>query len=369
MVFVGSSGAPGSHCSNSGGGPYATVGTTPVIAEKPYIYIDSAGKYYLRVPRVETNKVGPTTNFNNADQVDFSNVYVAKASDSAATINSKLSAGRHIVFAPGIYKLDDSINVTRAGTVLLGIGFPTLIAGNGKPIVLVGNVDGVRVGGLLFDAGQGATSSLVQWGNPGYAGSASNPGVFYDAFARCGGTNDPNQYQVQVDSMVTINSGNVVIDNSWLWRADHGVSGSVSDSQNPNNHGIVVNGASVRVYGLAVEHQLKDLVSWNGENGEVYFYQSEFPYDVTQDNYGTPGYTSYRVATSVANHKAWGVGAYSYFRDHAVNVSNGIVTGTGSGVQIVNPMSVFLNGFGSIDHVINGRGNPVNAPGTTSYVC
>ena len=36
--------------------------------------------------------------------------------------------------------------------------------------------------------------------------------------------------------------------------------------------GLEVNGNNVRAYGLFVEHTLGDMVSWNGENGEVYFY-------------------------------------------------------------------------------------------------
>lgn len=45
IVFVGCEGAPGSHCSNAGGSPFTTVPTTPVVAEKPYITIDTTGRY------------------------------------------------------------------------------------------------------------------------------------------------------------------------------------------------------------------------------------------------------------------------------------------------------------------------------------
>jgi hypothetical protein len=369
MVFVGNRNQPASHCTHTGGGPYSSVDSTPIVAEKPYITINSAGQYTLKVPNWETNKVGQTTNYDNVQNIDFANVYVAKASDSAATINAKLSSGLHLVLSPGIYKLEDSIQVTRANTVVLGLGMATLININGKPAVVVGNVDGVRLGGILFEAGQGTTPALVQWGNAGYAGSASNPGLFFDAFARVGGTNNPSQYQVGATAVAVINSGNVVIDNSWFWRADHGVNGEVMNSDNPNNHGLVVNGADVTAYGLAVEHQLQDLVVWNGAGGRTYFYQSELPYDVTQDNFGTPGYVSYRVNSSVTQHHVWGAGVYSYFRDHAVTVASGISTPTGSGIQFVNSLTVFLNGLGQINHIINNDGNTVNTAGQTEYWC
>jgi hypothetical protein len=369
MVFVGNSGnVPASHCSHTGGGPYTTITQTPVIAEKPYITIDSTGKFILKVPNWEFNKQGQTTNFDNAASIDFSSVYVATDKDSAATINAKLVT-EHVVLSPGIYTLTDSLNITRANTVLLGIGFATLIAPTGKPAVLVGNVDGVRVGGILFQAGQGGSPSLIQWGNEGYAGSATNPGLFFDAVARVGGTNNPADYQVSATTMATINSGNVVIDNSWFWRADHGVDGEVKNGDNPNLHGVVVNGANVTAYGLAVEHQLNDLVVWNGEGGRTYFYQSELPYDVTEAQFGTPNYVSYRVNANVQKHNAWGVGVYSYFRDYAVTVANGIQTGSSSGVVFVNPLTVFLNGEGQITHIINGKGNTVNTAGQTEYEC
>lgn len=82
--------------------------------------------------------------------------------------------------------------------------------------------------------------------------------------------------------MIQINSGNVIIDDTWLWRADHSVSGSVKDKRNPVATGLQVNGDNVTGYGLASEHTLGNLLEWNGENGKTYFYQSEYPYDVDQ---------------------------------------------------------------------------------------
>jgi len=153
---------------------------------------------------LETNKAGPTTNFGNADIIDFSMVYVANETDSAATINSKLASGLHLILTPGNYKLTDSIQVTKANTVVLGIGFPTLTATTGKPVLTVGNVDGVRVAGILIEGGPVHVATLLQWGTAGYKGSAANPSFLYDIFARIGGTNNPSQYQVAVDIVVEL---------------------------------------------------------------------------------------------------------------------------------------------------------------------
>jgi len=370
MVFVGSSGhAPATHCGKQGGAQYIAITHTPVIAEKPYITIDSNGKFYLQVPRLEFNKAGPTTAFNNADQIDFSKVYVAKPTDSAATINRKLSSGLHLVLSPGNYKLVDSIRISNPNTTVLGIGFPTLIPSNGLPTITVANVDGVRISGVLLQAGATLTPCLLRWGDTKNPGKNDNPGFLYDIFARVGGPNNPAQYQVKTELIVQINSGNVIIDNSWLWRADHDVSGNVYNSNNPSSTGLEVNGDNVVTYGLAVEHQLKDLVVWNGENGRTYFYQSELPYDVTQQNFGDPGYVSYRVANNVTSHHAWGVGVYSFFRDYSVTVNNGISTPSSSNIVFVDSFTRFLSGNGQISHVINGQGAAATQNNLLSYVC
>ena len=72
--------------------------------------------------------------------------------------------------------------------------------------------------------------------------------------------------------MIQVNSGNVVIDDVWLWRADHSVTGSVMNYKNPSSTGLQVNGDHVTAYGVACEHTIGNLLEWNGEFGENYFY-------------------------------------------------------------------------------------------------
>ena len=98
--------------------------------------------------------------------------------------------------------------------------------------------------------------------------------------------------------MMVVNSGNVIIDNTWFWRADHDILGNVEKSMNPVDFGLVVNGDNVKAYGLKSEHTLKDLVQWNGENGLTIMFQSELPYDVDVE-YGQNGYAGYRVGPNV----------------------------------------------------------------------
>lgn len=88
-------------------------------------------------------------------------MYVATENDSAATINAKLDSGLHLVLTPGQYKLSESLRVNHGNTVVLGLGLATLITTNGHPCIVVGNVDGVRVSGLLLEAGKVKATSLI----------------------------------------------------------------------------------------------------------------------------------------------------------------------------------------------------------------
>lgn len=157
--------------------------------------------------------------------------------------------------------------------------------------------------------------------------------------------------------MIQVNSGYTVIDNIWLWRADHDIFGLVKDGQNPSQTGLEVNGDEVMGYSLACEHTLADMLVWNGEGGATIFYQSEFPYDVTQANYGDKGYAAYKVGPNVQDHKGFGIGGYTYFRDNDVTVNSAIIAPSNSDIHFRNSLSVFLDGFGGVSHVINDLGD------------
>lgn len=390
MVYVGTEGAPEAHCGANPSAqirPYVVVEATPVIAEKPFITIDTKGKFFLQRPRAQLNTRGIDHTLDNADEIDFSQVFVASANLTAAVINQKLAEGRHVVLAPGIYELDEPLLLQKDGQVLLGLGMATLISAAGNAVVQVlDGVDGVRVAGLILQAGPKPTSVLLAWGtggpggtggsggSGGYAGQASDPGFLHDVFARVGGS---SLAPVQAKVMIAIHSGNVVGDNLWLWRADHSIGGgAIANRSNPCEHGIVVAGNDVTMYSLAAEHTLNDVVSWSGENGRSFMVQVELPYDVTQADWGDQGYVGYRVAEGVTKHEAHGVGVYHYFRDYNVTSKSGIVCPPALESSFISPLSVYLNGGGTVNHVINGNGNatgpsePDSSPGAhTEWFC
>jgi hypothetical protein len=335
-----------------------------MIAEKPYLCVDASGHYCVMVPPVRTNSQGVSwaRPAAPAASIPIEQFYLAHAErDTAASINAALEHGKNLILTPGIYHLEESINVTRADTVVLGLGYATLISDKGVPAMRIADVSGVRVGGLLFDASPVNASSLLEVGPPGSSAShAADPIFLYDIFGRVGGLGPAS-----VDSMVTINSSDVIGDNSWLWRADHG--DSVGWDSNKDKNGLVVNGNNVIFYGLAVEHTEEYQTLWNGNAGRLYFYQSEMPYDVpSQDLWqhrGVNGYASYKVADSVTAHEAWGVGIYCLFQKAPIISDNAVETPSAPGIKMHHITDFKLGAEGGIAHVINGTGPSSMRPG------
>jgi hypothetical protein len=361
MVFVGCLNTPEGKFPNPA---YTVVERTPVIREKPYLTIDKSGEYSVFVPALKTNSKGvswldgPTP----GESISLDKFYIAQPSTAKAeTINAALAAGKHILFTPGVYSLDDTLRVTRADTILLGLGVPSLIPAKGLPIVSVADVSGVKIAGLILDAGPVKSASLLEIGPAGSkADHSANPTFLYDLTVRTGGPS-PGKNEVGV----LINSNHVVADQIWIWRADHGA--GAAWTTNPTKNGLVVNGNDVTIYGLFNEHHEEYQTLWNGNGGRVYMYQSEMPYDVPDQmswmSGKSNGFASYKVANSVTSHEAWGVGVYAFFRDAPVKAHSAIEAPAVPGVKFHNLTTIWLNGkAGSeITHIINDVGGRVHA--------
>jgi hypothetical protein len=279
--------------------------------------------------------------------------------DTAASINAALKQGKNVLLTPGIYHLETSIQVTRPDTVVLGLGYPTLVPDQGTPAMEVADVDGVKVGGLLFEAGTNNSATLLLVGAPGNSAShAADPLFLYDIFCRVGGAAAGS-----ATDMVTLNCHDVVGDNFWLWRADHGR--GVGWDLNKNVTGLTVNGDNVTLYGLFVEHCQGYQTVWNGNGGRVYFYQSEMPYDPPDQaawrQGDVDGFASYKVAAGVMTHEAWGLGVYSVFRAGQIVADNAIETPTVPGVKLHHMVTLRLGWQrdSGIRHVLNGTGGSV----------
>jgi hypothetical protein len=313
------------------------------------------------VPGVKTNSSGiGWGRAETGESVPLSSFYVAKsATDTAESINTAMAAGKHLLLTPGVYRLDKSLIVSRPNTIVLGLGLATLLPENGTPAMEVADVDGVKIAGVLFDAGKENSPCLLQVGAPNSKGNHSaNPIYLYDIFCRVGGAGEAN-----VTTAVILNSSNIVGDHAWIWRADHG-EGAAWDL-NKSKNGIIVNGANITYYGLFVEHFQEYQTVWNGENGNVYFYQCEIPYDVPSteawSHDGVKGRAAYKVADNVKKHQATGLGIYSFFRDAPVIMDNAAEAPAGLGIKLTNVLTFWLNGDQSseVKSIVSGVGNAV----------
>jgi hypothetical protein len=357
MVFSGVQGAPAQGFPNP---VYTTLASTPESRDKPYMYLDSSGSYAVFVPNLRTNAVGTDWPNTPGTSIPLSQFYVAHPGDSAATINAALAQGLNLVFTPGIYHVSEPINVTRANTVVLGLGYATVIPDNGVDAMKVADVDGVKLAGFLIDAGTGSSPQLLQVGAPGSAAShAANPTTIQDVFARVGGAT-PAQAQTAFE----INSNDVIIDHTWIWRADHGAA-PTGWTVNPADYGLRVNGNNVLATGLFVEHFKKYDVEWSGQNGRTIFFQNEIAYDAPNQaavqNGSTRGFAAYKVDDNVTTHEGWGLGSYCNFTtDPTIIQDHGFEVPNTPGVKFHDLLVVSLGGMGQYAHVINNTG-----PGTS----
>ncbi|SMD24591.1 hypothetical protein [Kibdelosporangium aridum] len=361
QVFSGVVGAPDDSAFPTP--PYTTLENTPVSREKPYLFVDTKGKYNVRVPSAAKGTRGITwaNGMTPGRTIPISDFYVAKPGDSVHTINAHLALGKHLLLTPGLYDIARSIQVLWPNTVVLGLGHATLTAVRGATPLEVADVPGVVVAGVTIDAGLQESPVLLRVGKRHGWGwsSPSNPTTLSDVYFRVGGP-----HVGKTDTALEINSDNVLIDHTWVWRADHGVEG-FTDTQrwntNTGRKGAVVNGDNVTATGLFVEHFQQYNTTWNGENGTTILYQNELPYDPPTQadwmNGNVEGYAGYKVGDKVRNHTLYGGGVYVFNQNNPqIHTENGFEVPQTPGVKLNHIMTVNLSA-GIIDHVVNGVGD------------
>ena len=342
--------------------PFTKVERTPIVREKPFLEVNSKNNWSVRLPSFTVDSQGITWRSGSTPgrSLPLSSFYIAHPDvDSAASLNAQLNKGRNLLFTPGIYDLTEPIRVNRANTIVMGLGFATLHPTHGTAAVTTADVGGVEISGLLIDAGSEMSPVLMEIGPEGSKTlHLQNPTTLHDVFFRVGGA---GVGRAQVN--LRINSNDTIIDHTWIWRADHG--SGVGWTSNLSANGLVVNGSNVTAYGLFVEHHQQFQVLWNGNGGKTYFYQSEIPYDPPdQPSYtsaaGTNGWASYKVADTVNDHQAWGLGIYSVFRRPNVVLTRAIEAPVHINVRFHHMITVALDDKGEISNVIDDKGGPTS---------
>ncbi|HMD92598.1 MAG TPA: adenylyl cyclase [Trebonia sp.] len=358
MVYSGVQGAPApvftGQCQQN-----TVLAASPVTEEQPFLYTDSSGKFNVFVPAVQTNSSGTSwaSGSEAGSSKSLSSFFIANPSTPVLAIDAALATGKNLVLTPGVYNLSAPIVVTRPGTVVLGLGFATLVPQHGNAALVVLPNTGVKVSGLIVDAGPVNSPVLVSVGTPGN-GSAGNPDLISDVFFRIGGAET-----TATSATVSLldNASHSIIDDVWAWRADHG--NDVGWTANTGDTGLVVTGNDVSAYGLAVEHYQKTEVIWDGQGGSDVFFQNELPYDppsqaawsesATQD-----GYPAFTVGAGVKTFQGYGMGSYVVFIDTPATLfdTEAFEAPSAPGVQFHDVFDLWIAGSGGLDSVINGVG-------------
>jgi hypothetical protein len=375
QVFAGVNGAPPQSFSASSGlpggtSPYTTLATTPVTQEAPYLYTDSAGKYRVFVPAVQHNSAGPSwtsTSPTAGTSVPISKFFIATPSTPVLVIDAALALGRDLLLTPGVYKLNAPILVSRPDTIVLGLGFPTLVPQHGTPALLAAVSRGVKLSGMIIDAGPKNSQVLLQT-LPGRS-DPNDPTLIQDVFFRIGGATPGS-----ATNALVVGSSNTILDDIWAWRADHGA--GVGWTANTADTGLIVTGNDVTAYGLFIEHYQKREVVWTGQRGTDIFFQNEMPYDPPSQaawmaGPTTNGYPAFTIGNNVTSFAGYGMASYCFFNQGLdIHASEAFAAPPAPGVQLNDILTRFLNGSGAIDSVVNGSGAAVNAasPGPSDIV-
>ncbi|MFB7373110.1 discoidin domain-containing protein [Streptomyces sp. NPDC056222] len=361
MTFSGVEGAPVTSFPDP---PYTTLDTTPISREKPFLHLDGNElKVFAPAKRTNARGVSWANGTPQGESIPLDRFYVVKPGATAATINAALAQGLHLLFTPGVYHVDRTIEVDRADTIVLGLGLATIIPDNGVTAMRVADVDGVRLAGFLIDAGPVNSPTLLEIGPQGAsADHAANPTTVQDVYIRIGGAGAG-----KATTSMVVNSDDTIVDHTWVWRADHGEGWGWET--NRADYGVRVNGDDVLATGLFVEHFNKYDVEWYGERGRTIFFQNEKAYDAPNQaaiqNGLTKGYAAYRVDDSVDVHEGWGLGSYCYYNvDPTIRQDHGFKAPVKPGVKFHSLLVVSLGGNGQYEHVINDIGSPTSGTAT-----
>ncbi|MFD0074339.1 discoidin domain-containing protein [Streptomyces sp. NPDC127166] len=361
QVFSGTEGAPAQAFPEP---KYTTLDTTPISREKPYLIWED-NQYKVFAPARRTGARGTTwaNGTPQGERIPLDRFYVVKPGTTAATINQALDQGLHLLFTPGVYHVDRTITVNRAGTIVLGLGLATIVPDNGVTAMRVADVDGVRLAGFLVDAGTVNSPTLLEVGpQNASADHSADPTTVQDVYFRVGGAGAG-----KATTAMVVNSDDTIVDHTWVWRADHGE--GVGWETNRADYGVRVYGDDVLATGLFVEHFNKYDVEWFGERGRTIFFQNEKAYDApnqaaVQDG-PYKGYAAYRVDDSVTTHEGWGLGSYCYYNvDPTIRQDHGFRAPVKPGVRFHDLLVVSLGGNGQYEHVINGIGAPTSGTST-----
>lgn len=282
------------------------------VIEKPYLVFDEEKGFGYMIFNDITDYKGHNWDNQKGEFIPISEFSIVHPRNTAKEINEILKNNKYVLFTPGIYQIDETLEVNNDDSIILGMGYATLSAVNDVKTIMKVRSANNKICSILFQSEGKTENYLFLENNKENTAHA----LLSDLFFRVGGHTQNN---VNVDTCLVIDQDNVLCDHFWIWRADHGK--NIGYYKNYAKYGCVINGQNVTCHSLMIEHFYKYQLIWNGENGEVIFYQSETPYDLPNQSYWMRydegytgeeafGYPSYKINKQVNNHKAYGLGIY-----------------------------------------------------------
>ena len=242
--------------------PYTTVATSPVTREAPYLYVNAAGDYNVFVPATQRNTSGTT--WSTARHRGRRSRSTSSSSQSRRTTCSDQQCpreGPEPALHPGRLRRrpDDQGETCRHRRARARVR-DARAAGRRRA-----DDRRRRSGRRHLRADLRRRPRQLARAAPGRhsARHKSDPDdltALQDVFFRIGGA-AAGKATVSLE----VNSDDVILDDIWAWRADHG--NGVGWTVNTADTGVVVNGDDVTAYGLFVEHFQKYEVIWNGNGG------------------------------------------------------------------------------------------------------
>ena len=119
-----------------------SLADTPTSREAPFLFIDDDDAYKVFVPHVKHMSSGThwTTGPQDGTALPLDAFFIANPEHTAADINVALGAGKNLILTPGLHALEAPILVDRDDTIILGLGFATLVPAPGISALTVGDV-------------------------------------------------------------------------------------------------------------------------------------------------------------------------------------------------------------------------------------
>ena len=147
QVFSGVLGAPATSFPTP---PYTTLDTNPVSRERPYLYVDDTDAWQVFVPASRTDSSGTTWSDGPTPgrSIPLSEFIIAAPDTPLVKVDAALAQGRNVLFVPGVYPVDRTIDGQACTYCRPGSRPPEPDLGRWDGAAQIADVPGVDVAGV-----------------------------------------------------------------------------------------------------------------------------------------------------------------------------------------------------------------------------